>query len=132
MKTRILLIIASCVTLVRFSPTLSATEGATTAQLSPGLDDIVKLSKAVVSESVILTYVQSSGVMYSPSAQDLIQLREAGVSSQVTTALMQQGSELRQSALTSQQQAQAAVQKTTAQTPQTATSYAAAPTYVTP
>lgn len=78
------------------------------AKLSWGLDDIVKLSKAGVDESVILTYVSNSGVAYNPTAQDLIQLRELGVSPQITAALMQRGSEARQAAtVEAQKQAQA-------------------------
>jgi hypothetical protein len=109
---------------------VSAVEAAKSGPLSPGLDDVVKLTKAGVSETVILTFVQSSGVMYSPSAQDLIQLREAGVSPNVTTALIHRGSGLRQSALKSQQEAQAEAQARD-QTAQPATGYAAATTHVT-
>jgi len=78
------------------------------ARLSWGLDDIVKLSKAGVDESVILTYVNNSGVAYNPTAQDVIQLRELGVSPQITAALMQRGGEVRQAAaVEAQKQAQA-------------------------
>ena len=106
------------------------------AQLSPGLDDIVKLSKAGISDSVIATYVQTSGQMYHVTPNDLIQLSEAGVSPDVTTLLMQQGDALRQNAIQSQQQSQAAAQEA-AQQPlpqpaQPAQTYAVAPTYVTP
>jgi hypothetical protein len=149
MKTRISTV-ALCAVLAGFSPflfaALAANDQNSTAaitntdaqpvQLSPGLDDVVKLTKGGVSESVIITYVQSSGVMYRPTAEDLIQLREAGVSGQVTTALLQRGGELHQSALKSQQQAQAAArtaaQTRSAQPAQPATTYAAAPTYLTP
>lgn len=79
-------------------------------KLSWGLDDVVKLSRAGVDESVILTYIQNSGVAYNPNAQDIIQLRELGVSSQITTVLMQRGGEVRQAAtVEAQQQFQAAV-----------------------
>jgi cytoskeletal protein RodZ len=79
-----------------------------TPKLSWGLDDIVKLSKAGVDESVILSYIQHSGVGYNPTAQDVIQLRELGVSAQITTVLMQRGGEVRQaSTVEAQKQAQA-------------------------
>lgn len=100
------------------------------AKLSWGLDDVVKLSKAGVDESVILTYIQNSGVGYNPTAQDIIQLREVGVSSQITASLMQRGSEVRQAAVEAQKQAQA-----TAPAPapaQPAPAYTAPATYVAP
>ena len=101
------------------------------ARLSWGLDDIVKLSKAGVDESVILTYVSNSGVAYNPTAQDVIQLRELGVSSQITTALMQRGGEVRQAAtVEAQKQAQAG---TPAASPaQPAPVYTPPATYVAP
>ncbi len=78
-------------------------------RLSWGLDDVVKLSKAGVDESVIQSYIQNSGVGYNPTAQDIIQLRELGVSPQIAAALMQRGSEVRQTAtVEAQKQAQAA------------------------
>ena len=101
-----------------------------TAKLSWGLDDVVKLSKAGVDESVILTYVQNSGVAYNPTAQDVIQLRELGVSPQVTAALMQHGSEVRQAATAeAQKQAQAAPP---APAPAQPAPVYSAPTYVAP
>jgi len=97
-------------------------------KLSWGLDDVVKLSKAGVDESVILSYIQNSGVGYNPNAQDIIQLRELGVSSQITAALMQRGSEVRQAAtVAAQKQAQAA-----AAPAQAAPVYTAPATYVAP
>ena len=100
------------------------------ARLSWGLDDIVKLSKAGVDESVILTYVQNSGVAYNPTAQDVIQLRELGVSPQVTATLMQRGSEVRQAATV---EAQKQAQATAAAAPaQPAPVYTAPVTYAAP
>ena len=97
-------------------------------RLSWGLDDVVKLSKAGVDESVIHSYILNSGVGYNPTAQDIIQLRELGVSSQITAALMQRGSEVRQTAtVEAQKQAQAA-----AAPAQAAPVYAAPATYVAP
>jgi hypothetical protein len=66
------------------------------ARLSAGLDDIVKLAKAKVEESVILAFVQNSPVAYNPNAQEIIKLRELGISSEVITALIRRGDEVRQ------------------------------------
>ena len=100
-------------------------------KLSWGLDDVVKLSKAGVDESVIHSYIQNSGVGYNPTAQDIIQLRELGVSSQITAALMQRGSEVRQAAtVEAQKQAQAAA--SAAAPAQAAPVYTAPATYVAP
>ena len=92
------------------APAAAKNNGANPAPtLSWGLEDIVKLSKAGVDEPVILAYIQNSGVGYNPTAQDVIQLRGLGVSAQITTDLMQRGSEVRQAAtVEAQNQAQAA------------------------
>src|SRR5690349_23913031 len=50
-------------------------------RFSAGLDDVVKLTKAGVEESVILAFVQSSTIAYRPNAQEIVRLRELGVSS---------------------------------------------------
>ena len=65
------------------------------ARLSAGLDDIVKLAKAKVEESIILAFVQNSPVAYNPNAQEIIKLRELGISSEVITALIRRGDEVR-------------------------------------
>jgi hypothetical protein len=87
-----------------------ARNGATTsnqpAKLSWGLDEIAKLSKAKVDESVILAFIENSETAYNPTSQDIIQLRELGVSSQIITALMRHGEGLRQTARESQKQVQ--------------------------
>jgi hypothetical protein len=78
------------------------------ARFSPGLEDIVKLAKAKVDESVILTFIQNSPVAYNPTAQEIIELRELGISSQVISALIRRGDEVRQRAAETAKQSQAA------------------------
>lgn len=138
MKTICVLTVGLCVAWAQSNPLLAAgaskateTHNSGQAKLSWGLDDIVKLSKAGVDETVILTYIKNSGVGYNPTAQDLIQLRELGVSSLVTAALMQRGGEVRQAAtVEAQKQAQAAAPA--AANAQPAPVYAAPATYVAP
>jgi len=62
------------------------------------LNEIAELTKAGVGDPVILTYIQNSATSYNLSAQDIIKLREQGVSSEVTSALIQRGTEMRQAA----------------------------------
>lgn len=149
MKTKLVLILIVCgmvqtltAATVQSANAQAATEttpaaapAATTTkpQLSYGLEDVVKLTKAGVNEAVILVYLQNSGVAYNLTAQDLIQLQEAGVSTTVTAALMQRGEQVKQNALQAAKQiqtAQAQAAQTTAA--QQAAINAATPTYTVP
>src|SRR5580692_8819199 len=56
---------------------------------SPGLDEVVKLSKAQMSDDVILNYVRGSGKAYNLSADDILYLKGQGVSQPVISALLQ-------------------------------------------
>src|SRR6187399_504504 len=58
-------------------------------QLSPAVEEVAKLSKAGVSDSVTLAYIQNSASSFSLSAQDVLQLQEQGVSPQVVAAMLQ-------------------------------------------
>jgi len=59
------------------------------ADLSPGLDEIVKLSQANVGDEVILAYVKKSGSGYNVTANDILYLNDIGVSQTVLNALIQ-------------------------------------------
>jgi hypothetical protein len=56
--------------------------------LPPGVQDIVKLSQAGLSEDVILTQVKNAGATYNLNADQLIYLSKSGVSQNVIKALM--------------------------------------------
>jgi hypothetical protein len=84
------------------------------------LDEIAQLSKAGVGDNVILAYIKDSQTAYNLNAQDIIKLRDDGVSPQVTAALIQRGTEVRQAA-------QEAAKESQTQS----TEVAAAPTYQT-
>jgi len=102
------------------------------SQLSPALEEIVKLSKAGVAESVTLAYIQTSPTAYALDAQDILRLRELGVSSPVVTAMMQHGDELRRSAAAASHQTQstAVARATPSAVPAPApVSYAPSPSY---
>jgi len=57
------------------------------ANLSQGLAEIVKLAQAHVDEGVILSYIKSSGQLYSPSAEEILYLKDLGLSQNVIAAL---------------------------------------------
>src|ERR1035438_5765313 len=57
------------------------------ANLSPDLQEVVKLSQSHMGDDVILNYVKSSGKSYKLSADDLIYLNSQGVSQGVISAL---------------------------------------------
>jgi uncharacterized membrane protein YgcG len=53
-----------------------------------GVDDVLKLSKAQVSENIILTYIQTSGTTYNLGPNDIVYLKQQGVSDGVVAAMM--------------------------------------------
>jgi hypothetical protein len=62
----------------------SAQEG-----LSPAVADVVKMYKAGVNSSVIITYIQHAPVAFHPRPQEVIRLNDLGIPSEITTALLQ-------------------------------------------
>lgn len=78
------------------TPTESDSRLAQALKVPSKLEEISQMSKAGVGDPVILAYIKDSPTAYNLSAQDIIKLRDAGVSSEVTTALIQRGSEVRQ------------------------------------
>jgi hypothetical protein len=61
----------------------------TAANLSPDLQEIVKLAQAHMSDDVILSFIKGSGKSYTLSADDMLYLNSQGVSQPVMAALMQ-------------------------------------------
>jgi hypothetical protein len=110
---------------------VTASVTATKPALSTGLDEIVKLSKAGIDDSVILVYIRNSSTAYTPNAEDLIRLREEGVSTTVTAALMQRGDELRKAAAVAWNQPAQTAPAQVQQQPQQPT-IVAGPAYATP
>ena len=81
----------------------------TSVKLPYGVDDVLKLSKAQVSENIILTYVQTSGTTYNLGPNDIVYLKQQGVPDGVVSAMMD-----------TQRRAAQAVQAQAAQAAQTA------------
>jgi hypothetical protein len=59
------------------------------ANLSPDLQQIVKLAQAHMSDDVIVSFIKGSGKTYTLSADDMLYLSSQGVSQPVISALMQ-------------------------------------------
>src|SRR5208282_721578 len=62
------------------------------ANLSPALQEVVKLAQAHLGDDVILAYIKNSGASYTLSADDILYLKGQGVSQNVISVLLQKGS----------------------------------------
>jgi hypothetical protein len=60
--------------------------------LPPGVQDVVKLAKAGLSEDVVLTYIKNAGASYNLSADQLIYLQSQSVTQNEIKALLGAGS----------------------------------------
>jgi len=67
-----------------------AARDASAVKVPYGVDDILKLSRAQVSEDVTLNYIQNSGTIYGLSAKDIVYLKTEGVSDKVINAMQDQ------------------------------------------
>ncbi|HWX19572.1 MAG TPA: hypothetical protein VN578_06665 [Candidatus Binatia bacterium] len=84
----------------------AASASVTTAiKLPYGVDDVVKLSRAQISEEIILNYVRNSGTVYNLGPNDLVYLRNQGVSDHVVNAMLDQRPQMAQTALQTAPQA---------------------------
>jgi hypothetical protein len=69
---------------------VTADSSAQAPRLPYGVEDVVKLSRAQVNEDVIVSYVQTSGTIYSLAPKDLVYLKEVGVSDRVVNTMLDQ------------------------------------------
>src|SRR5438067_3058703 len=67
------------------------------ARLPYGVDDVLKLNRAKVSEEIILAYIENSGNGYALRSQDVIYLRDQGVSDHVIAAMLAQAKRIAES-----------------------------------
>jgi hypothetical protein len=77
------------------APTTTAPATPTPADVAPvklpyGVEDILKLSRAQVTEDVILTYIRNTGTIYNLAPQDIVYLRDQGVPDRVINAMQDQ------------------------------------------
>lgn len=95
------------------SPSDTATVTAKTTEpvkLPYGVEDVLKLSRAQVSEEVITTYIQNTGTIYDLKPKDIVYLKEQGVSDRIINTMMDQRRIANEVAAQAQQQ-QAATQQ---------------------
>jgi hypothetical protein len=59
------------------------------SNLSPGLQEVLKLTKAQMGDDVIVGYINNSGTAFHLTADDMVYLKEQGVSQPVIAALLQ-------------------------------------------
>ena len=97
--------------------TAPASEVVPAPKLPYGVEEIVKLSRAQVSEDVIVKYIQNSGTIYTLTPTELVYLRDQGVSDHVVHTMLDQRKN---------------VSEAVAQQPAPTYAPAPAPTYVTP
>jgi hypothetical protein len=76
-------------------PGIAAAPTAPATRFSPGVADVVRMVDAKVDPEVIKTYVKNSPTAYNPSASEIIALKDHGVSSEILTAVLQRGAEVR-------------------------------------
>jgi hypothetical protein len=62
----------------------------TTPKLPYGVEDVLKLSQAKISDDVIVNYIHNSGTVYNLQPQDIVYLRNQGVSDQVLNTMVSQ------------------------------------------
>jgi hypothetical protein len=66
---------------------------ATAAQpvkLPYGVEDVLKMSRAQVSDDVIATYIQNTGTIYSLGPNDIVYLKDQGVSDRIINTMLDQ------------------------------------------
>ena len=65
------------------------------ANLSPGAAEVIRLASSGVGDDVVLAYVQNSQAPFNLSADDVLYLKDLGLSPQVTSAMLNHDSTLR-------------------------------------
>ena len=104
------------------------TSAPATVTLPYGVDDVLKLSRAQVSEDVIVNYVQNSGIAYNLGPKDLVYLKEQAVSDRVVNAMLDERKRVIAEAAAAAQTPPPAP----AQTSETISTASYAPTYTQP
>jgi hypothetical protein len=96
------------------TPSTGASATAVTAttsgsvKLPYGVEDVLKMSRAQVSDDVIATYIQNTGTIYSLGPNDIVYLKEQGVSDRIVNTMLDQRRIANEVAAQAQQQQAAA------------------------
>lgn len=72
------------------TPAPATTETATPAKLPYGVEDVLKLSRAQISEDVTVNFIRNSGTIYNLAPTDIVYLRNQGVSDGVINTMLDQ------------------------------------------
>jgi hypothetical protein len=77
------------------APTTTAAPAPTATDTAPvklpyGVEDVLKLTRAQVSEDVTLSYIHNSGTIYNLSPNDIVYLRNQGVPDRVINTMLDQ------------------------------------------
>ncbi len=93
------LLLVSCMPLLAAEPAVFVSNQATVGaspnaavnqpNLPYGVEDILKLTRAQVSEDVIVNFIGNSGTIYNLSPNDIVYLRHEGVSDRVINAMLE-------------------------------------------
>ena len=73
-------------------PATSAASSVPAIRLSPGVEDLLKLSRAKVGDDVIVAFVHDPGRRYNLTADEIVYLRKEGLSDRVLAAMLSQSS----------------------------------------
>ncbi len=73
------------------NPAGASATTSSTPKLAYGAADVLSLTRAQVSEEVIVSYIQTSGTIYNLRPSDILQLHTQGVSARVITVMLEQG-----------------------------------------
>src|SRR5437899_2600381 len=77
-------------------------------KLPYGVEDVLKMSRAQVSDDVIATFIQNTGTIYSLGPNDIVYLKEQGVSDRIVNTMLDQRRIANEVAAQAQQQQAAA------------------------
>lgn len=69
-----------------------SSDAAPPSNLSPAVQEVVKLAQAHLGDDVIVTYIKNSNALYTLSADDIVYLKSQGVSQNVISVMLQRGS----------------------------------------
>ena len=69
---------------------MQAAAPSTAPKLPYGAEDVLKLSRAQISEDVVLNYIQTTGTIYNLNPQDIVYLKSQGVSDRVINGMLDQ------------------------------------------
>jgi hypothetical protein len=76
----------------------AASDAANPTKLPYGVEDVLKLSRAQISDDIVLNYIRSSGTIYNLAPNDIVYLRNQGVSDRVLNAMLDQRKRLTEAA----------------------------------